>query len=680
MLGVSTILVSALLAVGCGESGGLSEPERRALPIKNGKVDTKHKAVVTYVNKKSGGGIYICSGTLVAKNLVLTARHCIAPLKKTASGGAVQCGRTEFGSPYATSHIVYVSTDDDIRRQGGFTSKPTFSRTVTRIDVPSSSKMACQSDIALLTLDKNVPGSEAKPITPRLGTAVQKGETFTAVGYGSDGGTSGSTGVRRKRSGLQVQAVCNGKKVCQPNYNGTNNYTYMGETEFLTDGAPCRGDSGGAALDSNGETFGVVSRGTSGCIWEVFVSTHAWRNFLRTTSYRAAAAGGYRTPGWANLPKDKDSDGIHDKYDNCPSVKNTSQIDKDGNGTGEKCQDDDNDGKTNDVDNCPMTPNAGQADLDGDKEGDACDSDIDGDGVENGSDNCESAKNKSQADLDGDKKGDACDSDLDGDSVSNGSDNCPGAKNPSQADADSDGKGDLCDDDDDGDSIPDDRDNCPLDDNPGQEDLDGDGKGDACEDDADGDGVPAAADNCPKQANREQRDSDRDGLGDRCDPDTDGDGTKDGEDNCPLVINADQGDVDGDGRGDICDSDTDGDGVDDMQDNCPMWSNPTQADDDDDGVGDRCEDDDGDGIPNRKDECPGSSGVSTNDAGCPVVDDSPDVSGSTSPDAGAGGDTGGRASGRGCSAAGSQRRPGPLGAVLFVILSLLTFHRFSRER
>lgn len=76
-------------------------------------------------------------------------------------------------------------------------------------------------------------------------------------------------------------------------------------------------------------------------------------------------------PGYLTL--DTDGDGIPDVHDNCQSVVNHDQEDKDGNSIGDACEDFDHDGIMNSKDNCPLAYNPDQADADADGMGDLCD-------------------------------------------------------------------------------------------------------------------------------------------------------------------------------------------------------------------------------------------------------------------------------------------------------------------
>ena len=72
---------------------------------------------------------------------------------------------------------------------------------------------------------------------------------------------------------------------------------------------------------------------------------------------------------------DRDSDGLVDGVDNCPSVANQNQADGDLDGFGDAC------------DNCAAIANADQRNADNDATGDVCDADDDNDGAADASDN-----------------------------------------------------------------------------------------------------------------------------------------------------------------------------------------------------------------------------------------------------------------------------------------------------
>ena len=366
---------------------------------------------------------------------------------------------------------------------------------------------------------------------------------------------------------------------------------------------------------------------------------------------RHDAGGGADVQDDAGVPRpprpgvaDRDGDGVLDRSDNCPGVRNTRQADTDGDGAGDACDSDlDGDDVLNEADTCPGVPSRGDGDADGDGQGDACDpcpedpdDDADRDGVCADADTCPEVPNPAQLDLDEDGLGDPCDDDADGDGIFEADDLCPRVADRAQEDLDGDGLGDACDGDRDGDGLVNEADTCPDASDLDQADADGDGLGDVCDPcpvspggvgDLDGDGLCDDVDVCPEVPDPAQADRDGDGGGDACDPcpddptdsDPDGDSVCGAADNCPELANPAQEDGDGDGRGDGCDpcpadagDDRDGDGVCDGDDLCPLSHDPDQLDGDGDGAGDACDpcpgdaldDADGDGACGDADNCP----------------------------------------------------------------------------
>ena len=254
----------------------------------------------------------------------------------------------------------------------------------------------------------------------------------------------------------------------------------------------------------------------------------------------------------AQTTPDADCDGIADAVDNCPSVWNPDQLDRDRDGIGDACDDDtDGDEVPDAVDNCPGDGNPLQGDADGDGVGDVCDdcpgtppaSSVSRSGcsmaqaaaqecpcegpdptsVWRGLGHYRSCVKRELASLRAEGVGSGTEqhqvfraaaltgcgnhltsSDLDGDGIpddGNGdgilrSPSCNPAVDPTLQGCD---------------------DNCPATPNPDQLDSDGNGRGDACDLDGDGDGLPDDRDDCRYIANPDQQDSDGDGVGDACD-------------------------------------------------------------------------------------------------------------------------------------------------------------------
>lgn len=372
-------IVLATLAGGCmaAEPG---ETMVRRQQIQGGSVDSTHTSVVGILINIGPNAQAICSGTLIAPNLVLTARHCVAEL----TSEFVECGNSPFGAVYSPNSFG-VTTETNFPESGY--------RQVSAVHIPPGTNDTCGFDIALLELTQNITTTE--PIVPRIDVPIVRDEVYTAVGYGHTGNGAGA-GTRRQ---LGAREVLCGTGTCGIQ-NGIEGSEFAG-----TDGT-CQGDSGGAALDAQGRVLGALSRGPEGCAGSVYSAVDAWAGWLREIGAEAATNGGYAPAPWVELgisevpANDPDLDGILDPADNCPQASNVDQLDLDSDGVGDECDPDlDGDGRDNDVDNCPLFTNPEQLDNDNDLFGDACDQDDDNDGVMDPQDNCQFMANATQADV-----------------------------------------------------------------------------------------------------------------------------------------------------------------------------------------------------------------------------------------------------------------------------------------
>ncbi len=278
MFARALLLVSA---AACALSCGSAEPDPNVQAVHSaiagGEPDSTDANVFLLFSHRGMEGVALCSASLIAPNLLLTARHCVADV----SSEQVTCGKTTAGNPFPANTFFAANTAsiDDVTKANAFE--------VSSISVPTQDSDICGFDVALVTLATSVASNIARPLIPRIDRAVAAGEQYTAVGYGTDQpGDAGTAGLRRGRTGLKVN--------CAPGHCSSG----VELSEFVGDAGICSGDSGGPALDADGKVVGVVSRSADNCNHPVYGSVAAWKDWITGVATDAAAQGKYAVPFW----------------------------------------------------------------------------------------------------------------------------------------------------------------------------------------------------------------------------------------------------------------------------------------------------------------------------------------------------------------------------------------------
>jgi hypothetical protein len=225
------------------------------------------------------GGEGHCTGSLIAPNVVLTARRCVS---RTAP--EVKCPSTEAhlqGERDARSLRFYLGDDLESAR---------LVATGASVVVPPQQTL-CEADLALVVLDQDVEGVE--PIDIAAG-GVAAGEHVRAVGFGKDVADSAPAVTLTKLQREHVEVL------------------QASESEFVVGESACDGGSGGPALDEQtGDVLGVVARVGASCegggAQNVYTRIDAFREIIDQTLAAAAARRPAHAPHAARHPAARSS-------------------------------------------------------------------------------------------------------------------------------------------------------------------------------------------------------------------------------------------------------------------------------------------------------------------------------------------------------------------------------------
>ncbi len=244
---------------------------------------------------RSSGGFGICTGTLIAPNLVLTARHCVS---NTGSSRGLDCSNV-FGTPYSASSF-FVTTDPEMSQNGNFVG-------VSRVDVPAE-KRGCGNDVALLRLSQNITGVKlAIPVVQhKIYNSSRYSRTVAAVGYGATDAAGSGSGTRRIKRNIPILCTDGSSQLAACSPQSPNQ---LSPKDIVTGPGTCSGDSGSGAFDdtkldsATPYVFGVLSRGgenqnTNECLEAIYTRVDEQADFIIAGALTAATAGGYVAPAW----------------------------------------------------------------------------------------------------------------------------------------------------------------------------------------------------------------------------------------------------------------------------------------------------------------------------------------------------------------------------------------------
>jgi Trypsin len=271
------------LVLACASCGDISEHEASSRQsVIGGVVSDAEDDGVVLLRTDRVSGTSVCSGSLLAPNLVMTARHCVVAeypadnIRCKSDGTLDEPSGGQLGESAAASDI-HIFTGGTVMANGVFPGGEAAARGAQIIT--TTWPTVCRDDFALVVLDRALP---QPTLSFDLERRVSPGTTVSVIGYGltENSGTDDKYSARHRRDGLRVK------------------YVDTLPSTFVLPRSVCKGDSGGPALDATtGAVLGVYSLGFPGedaaaCSSETalnyFVQVNRYESLLRE-AFAAAA-------------------------------------------------------------------------------------------------------------------------------------------------------------------------------------------------------------------------------------------------------------------------------------------------------------------------------------------------------------------------------------------------------
>ena len=199
-------------------------------------------STVLILNVKNKDEVNICTGTLIAKDKVLTAAHCAPPGTKVTA-------------------IAFTNNVGCVNSAPNRTLRPVVDKAVSKDYVHTSSLYNASNDIAILKFQGGIPAGYKIRSLPSASFTPAPTDTLVVSGYGTTGEQSGDSGTLRFAKSSAANILGTSFFLARANRTVTLDKTIVVEQPRT---GVCSGDSGGAlyAQTKDGLTLiGITSMG-----------------------------------------------------------------------------------------------------------------------------------------------------------------------------------------------------------------------------------------------------------------------------------------------------------------------------------------------------------------------------------------------------------------------------------